>query len=282
MEIVTQSSELHKINKGSIAFVPTMGALHAGHGALIEQARKISDQVVVSIFVNPLQFSDAADLLKYPHSPEADAQVAAQAGASTLWLAQADEIYPAEFEMISPSQVGSTFEGAAREGHFAGVLTVVKRLFDLVAPKWALFGEKDFQQLFLINEMVDEKKLGVILQSVPTQRNSSGLALSSRNERLDEAGQLAALCLYRALSRAGQEGNLLEMQEVLRQTLLQEPAFTLDYAAIIDERTFHVAQQQTPAKRALVAGWINGVRLIDNMAMTNIGMTNIGMEGELR
>lgn len=277
MEIVRHSSELHKINKGSVAFVPTMGALHAGHGRLIEQARKMSDQVVVSIFINPLQFGDPADLLKYPHSPEADVEVAAQAGASTLWLAQADEIYPGEIEMISAGQVGATFEGAAREGHFAGVLTVVKRLFDLVAPKWALFGEKDFQQLFLINQMVQERELGVNIQSFPTQRSSSGLALSSRNARLNEADQLAALCLYRALSRAAQEVNFSKMQEVLEQTLLQESAFTLDYAAIIDEKTFQLAQQESPAKRAMVAGWINGVRLIDNM-----GMTNMGMEGELR
>ena len=277
MEIIRQSRELHKINKGSIAFVPTMGALHAGHGALIERAREMSDQVVVSIFVNPLQFSDPADLLKYPQSPEADAQIAAQAGATALWLAQADEIYPGEVEMISAGQVGSTFEGAAREGHFAGVLTVVKRLFDLVAPKWALFGEKDFQQLFLINQMVHEEKLAVNIESFPTQRGSNGLALSSRNERLNEAGQVAGLCLYRALSHAAEKVNLLEMQEVLEETLRQESAFTLDYAAIIDEKTFQLAEQKTPAKRALVAGWINGVRLIDNM-----GMANMGMKVELR
>mgnify|MGYP003330770564 FL=1 len=132
-----------------MGFVPTMGALHAGHAALISAARERSDELIVSIFVNPLQFNDPEDLKKYPRTPEKDREIALNAGATEVWFPTYEEIYPSDPIRIEAGPVGDLFEGTARPGHFSGMLTVVKRLFDLVQPKFALFGEKDFQQLFL-------------------------------------------------------------------------------------------------------------------------------------
>ena len=140
-----------------LSFVPTMGALHSGHAALISHALKYSESVLVSDFVNPLQFNDQADLAKYPHTPEKDIEIAADAGATGIWFPRAEEIYPltaAATEQIDSGAFGELYEGASRKGHFSGVLTVVNRLFSLVNPTWAFFGEKDFQQLFLIRSMV--------------------------------------------------------------------------------------------------------------------------------
>jgi len=230
--------------------VPTMGALHKGHQALIKRARELDKDVVVSIFVNPLQFSDAADLEKYPRTPESDIQIATLAGANEVWFPNYDEIYPSEPVQISAGAVGDLYEGAARPGHFAGVLTVVNRLFEIVKPSAAVFGEKDFQQLWLIKNHF--KKIEIA--AVPTVREFDGLAMSSRNIRLTEADREAALVISKALKEPAR------MQEILAT----EPAFKLDYAEIIDEKTFQLASAATQNKRAIIAGWINGVRLLDN------------------
>jgi pantoate--beta-alanine ligase len=227
-----------------------MGALHKGHQALIKRARELDKDVVVSIFVNPLQFSDAADLEKYPRTPESDFQIATLAGANEVWFPNYDEIYPSEPVQISAGAVGDLYEGAARPGHFAGVLTVVNRLFEIVKPSAAVFGEKDFQQLWLIKNYF--KKIEIA--AVPTVREFDGLAMSSRNIRLTEADREAALIISKALEEPSR------MQEILAT----EPAFKLDYAEIIDEKTFQLAGAATQHKRAIIAGWINGVRLLDN------------------
>ena len=230
--------------------VPTMGALHKGHQALIKRARELDKEVVVSIFVNPLQFTDAADLEKYPRTPETDIQIATLAGATEVWFPNYDEIYPSEPTQISAGAVGDLYEGAARPGHFAGVLTVVNRLFEIVKPSAAIFGEKDFQQLWLIKNYF--KKLEIV--AVPTVREFDGLALSSRNIRLTPADRAAALIISKALK------DPTRMHEILAT----EPAFKLDYAEIIDEKTFQKASANTQNKRAIIAGWVNGVRLLDN------------------
>ena len=230
--------------------VPTMGALHKGHQALIKRARELDQEVVVSIFVNPLQFTDAADLEKYPRTPETDIQIATLAGATEVWFPNYDEIYPSEPTQISAGAVGDLYEGAARPGHFAGVLTVVNRLFEIVKPSAAIFGEKDFQQLWLIKNYF--KKLEIV--AVPTVREFDGLALSSRNIRLTPADRAAALIISKALK------DPTRMHEILAT----EPAFKLDYAEIIDEKTFQKASANTQNKRAIIAGWVNGVRLLDN------------------
>ena len=154
--------------------VPTMGALHKGHQALIKRARELDKEVVVSIFVNPLQFTDAADLEKYPRTPETDIQIATLAGATEVWFPNYEEIYPNEPVQISAGPIGDLYEGASRPGHFAGVLTVVNRLFEIVKPSAAVFGEKDFQQLLLIKNHFKR----IEIAAVPTVREFDGLALS--------------------------------------------------------------------------------------------------------
>ncbi len=248
------------------AFVPTMGALHAGHQSLIAKARELCDEVVVSVFVNPLQFEDKDDLAKYPRTPERDAELAQEAGATVLWTPDYETIYPSEIKKLSAGELGNKFEGVHRPGHFDGVLTVVNRLFELVKPRYALFGEKDFQQLFLITKMAAELHSDVEIVPAPTIREASGLAMSSRNVRLNDEARRAAdvisIVLRTASNKESVERALTTLQEISR-----EPLLTLDYAEIIDEETFEIATDLTEKKRAIVAGWINGVRLIDNMAM---------------
>ncbi len=252
MKVVTDARELPP----ACAFVPTMGALHAGHASLFSLAKKYSDDVVASIFVNPLQFESKEDLAKYPRTPELDIEIAAASGVTHLWLPQQSEIYPDGFSTVSAGPIGDIYEGKSRPGHFDGVLTVVRRLFDLVRPKVAIFGEKDFQQLHLIKTIAGD----IEIVTAPTIRENDGLAMSSRNVRLTPEDRTAAQVIYRALSESTSEAQL-------RAILASEPALTVDYADFIDEKTFAHAQSDTENVRALVAGWINGVRLIDNMPM---------------
>ncbi len=250
------------------AFVPTMGALHAGHQSLIAKARELCDEVVVSVFVNPLQFEDKDDLAKYPRTPELDAELAAESGATILWTPEYETIYPNRITKLSAGDLGTKFEGVHRPGHFDGVLTVVNRLFEIVKPRYAIFGEKDFQQLFLITKMAAKLHPDIEIVPASTVRELSGLAMSSRNVRLSEAARTAADVISQVLRIASEKENneaaLAALNEISR-----EPLFTLDYAEIIDEETFELASDATEKKRAIIAGWINGVRLIDNMAMKN-------------
>ena len=248
------------------AFVPTMGALHAGHQSLIAKARELCDEVVVSVFVNPLQFEDKDDLAKYPRTPERDAELAQEAGATVLWTPDYETIYPSEIKKLSAGELGNKFEGVHRPGHFDGVLTVVNRLFELVKPRYALFGEKDFQQLFLITKMAAELHSDVEIVPAPTIREASGLAMSSRNVRLNDEARRAADVISRVLRTASNKESVERALTTL-QEISREPLLTLDYAEIIDEETFEIATDLTEKKRAIIAGWINGVRLIDNMAM---------------
>jgi len=267
MQVVDHLSQVRGSELGQIALVPTMGALHKGHAALIHHAGQLSESVLVSIFVNPLQFNDVQDLEKYPRTPESDIRTAEEAGASILWLPGYEEIYPGPIEKLDPGPVGALYEGAMRKGHFEGMLTVVKRLFDLVQPTWAVFGEKDFQQLFLIRKMVEEYGAKVQIAAVPTVREATGLAISSRNIRLSPDDLEIALVISRALTNASRMGSIGQMQQEMEATLAAEPGFRCEYAVIIDETDFSLATDSTLRKRALIAGWVNGVRLIDNMSM---------------
>ena len=254
MKIVTSASEID----GGCTFVPTMGALHAGHASLFKLAKTKSELVVASIFVNPLQFEDSADLALYPRTPDRDIEIAADSGVTHLWLPKEEEIYPSEVKKISAGELGNVYEGANRPGHFDGVVTVVSRLFELLKPEVAIFGEKDFQQLQLIRTIAE----GIEIVAAPTIREVDGLALSSRNVRLSDEGRNAAQVIYRALTKAKSENEL-------REILASESSLTVDYADFIDEKIFDHAQSDTREVRAIVAGWINGVRLIDNMPMGN-------------
>jgi pantoate--beta-alanine ligase len=239
--------------------VPTMGALHPGHQSLIKLAKNYGEKIVVSIFVNPLQFENKTDLNTYPKTTEADLQMAKEAGATAVFVPSEKEIYPGEIKRIDAGAVGDLYEGAARSGHFSGVLTVVKRLFDLVMPKHAVFGEKDFQQLFLIKEMVKKLQLPVNIVSAPTIRDLNNLALSSRNNKLTESEKKIASVIFKALSTE----NLEQAKEVIQS----QPLFQLDYLNLIDEKTFADAHPSTENKRLIMAGWVNQVRLIDNKAI---------------
>jgi pantoate--beta-alanine ligase len=243
-----------------------MGALHAGHQSLIKIAKELSDEVVLSVFVNPLQFENKEDLVNYPKTPEIDEQLAKDAGATLLWRPQFEDIYPGNEVKLSASEIGARFEGASRPGHFDGVLTVVNRLFDLVRPKYAIFGEKDFQQLFLIRKMTAQRHPDIEIIAAPTIREESGLALSSRNVRLSSSGLRTAQNISKALHAAATQTSLADMNAELAR-LSEVPNFKLDYAEIIDEETFDNATVDTHKARAIVAGWVEGVRLIDNMAM---------------
>ena len=254
MKVVTDARQL----PSACAFVPTMGALHAGHASLFALAKKYSDDVVASIFINPLQFESKGDLAQYPRTPDIDIALADAAGVTHLWLPTQSEIYPDGYAKKSAGPMGDIYEGKSRAGHFDGVLTVVHQFFELLKPKVAIFGEKDFQQLHLIKTIAGD----IEIVTAPTIREGDGLALSSRNMRLTEEGRSAAQVIYRALTQANSESEL-------REILASESAFTLDYADFIDEKTFAHAQSDTQDIRAIVAGWINGVRLIDNMPMGN-------------
>jgi pantoate--beta-alanine ligase len=259
MKIVTDAAELVH----GCAFVPTMGALHSGHQSLFKIAASHNEHVLASIFVNPLQFENAEDLEKYPRTPEKDIEMAEAAGVTHLWFPRYEELYPEGFEIISAGPLGDIYEGASRPGHFDGVVTVVSRLFELAQPQSAIFGEKDFQQLTLIRKL----KSDVEIIAAPTMREIDGLALSSRNVRLDSAARQTATVISRALFVASQEESLLSAQTLMLQILSDEATFACDYAEIIDENEFTPATQSTPHARAIIAGWINGIRLIDNMAM---------------
>ena len=239
--------------------VPTMGALHAGHQSLIKLGKNLGEKVIVSIFVNPLQFENKSDLESYPKSFEQDLQIAEEAGAAAVFTPSELDIYPGQIEKIEAGSIGDIFEGKSRPGHFTGVLTVVKRLFDLVQPKHAVFGEKDFQQLFLIKKMVNDLKLPVNVVAAPTIRDSSNLALSSRNSRLSVEDKKVAQVIYQALT----QNNIEDARELIKKV----DGFSLDYLELVDEESFTLATPETRNKRLIIAGWVNQVRLIDNMAM---------------
>ena len=264
MKIVTSSTEL----ADGCAFVPTMGALHQGHASLFKLAREKSDFVVASIFVNPLQFDDAQDLANYPRTPDRDIEIAADSGVTHLWLPKDEEIYPSIVKKISAGQLGNVYEGANRSGHFDGVVTVVSRLFELLKPEAAIFGEKDFQQLTLIRAIAS----GVKIIAAPTVREADGLAVSSRNVRLDSKSRAAASVIYQALISAKASLNAQEARSQMRKVCATQPLFKLDYAEVIDEDDFSIATDSTLNSRAIIAGWLNGVRLIDNMQMTTGGL----------
>ena len=268
MKVIHSASELPRTL--NIAFVPTMGALHAGHQSLIQRAREFTENVLVSIYVNPLQFESANDLANYPKTPERDVELAEAAGAKYLWFPHEKDLYPSGKKEISAGEIGKKFEGATRSGHFNGVVTVVNALFEAVNPKWALFGEKDLQQLFLIKKMSASLHPQISIIACETVRDSDGLALSSRNVRLNSNNRDVAKIISIALRSARGVNGTPTKLKVLRETLMSESRFILDYAEIIDGESFEIATDETKNQQAIVAGWVDGVRLIDTMPMNPI------------
>ena len=262
------------LGEKKIAFVPTMGALHQGHISLVKEAKSLADQVVMSIFVNPTQFESVEDLAKYPRTLNADIQLAEAAGVDLLWTPDVSEIYPDKYKLIDAGELGRIYEGHSRAGHFDGVLTVVNRLFEIVKPDYAIFGEKDFQQLFLIKEFSKRAHPEIEIISGKTIREDSGLALSSRNVRLSPEEKNSALVISRALEIGSKQQSYAEIKSRVLAELFTEIDFKLDYFAIVNPKSLlEVDQSHTGPVQLLLAGWVGSVRLIDNFAAA------IGPEG---
>jgi len=255
-----------------IALVPTMGALHDGHLKLIEAAKRLSDEVWVSIFVNPAQFGPNEDLAKYPRPLEDDLAACERLGVTAVFNPEPDEVYPPGTIPMSldvPSLTGA-FEGAHRPGHFEGVCRVVLKLFNLCQPRYACFGQKDYQQLRVVEAMVEDLNLPIAIQRVPTIREADGLAMSSRNRYLGEAARQQAVGLSKALKLAEQlieddgETDPAIIERAMEQTLLAhriEP----DYCAVRHPDTLSALDLIRPPVVALIAGRLDGVRLLDNL-----------------
>ena len=256
--------------KGSLALVPTMGALHAGHMALVEDARRRADTVAATIFVNPTQFGPGEDFSRYPRREAEDARMLQEAGCDLLWMPGAEDIYPDGFATsVRVSGISERWEGEARPGHFDGVATVVAKLVLSVRPDVAVFGEKDFQQLAVIRRMTSDLGLGVEIAGAPTVREADGLALSSRNAYLSLAEREQALALPRALQEAREA---IRAGRPIRDTLkaarvaLSDAGFSrIDYFALVDAITLEPLEASGGSMRLITAAVIGTTRLIDNI-----------------
>jgi pantoate--beta-alanine ligase len=269
-ETVADLRRLRAELPGPVALVPTMGALHEGHRTLVRAARERAGSVVVSVFVNPTQFGPGEDFDRYPRTWDADLAALAEEGADVVFHPSVEKVYPARAVgvTVDPGPLGGVLEGAVRPGHFAGVLTVVAKLFGLVRPDLAVFGEKDYQQLTLIRAMARELSLGVEVVGVPTVREDDGLALSSRNRYLSPEQRATAVALSRAL-RAGADAAPRCAEAALaaaHAVLAAAPDLVLDYLELTDP-DLGPAPARGPA-RLLVAARAGSTRLIDNTAVT--------------
>jgi pantoate--beta-alanine ligase len=259
------------LDDGTVAVVMTMGALHEGHRALMREARRRADYVVVTIFVNPLQFAPTEDLDRYPRPLEADLRACDEESVDLVFTPGPGVVYPDgdPYVRVSAGPLGDVLEGTTRPGHFDGVLTVVAKLLHLTRPDVAVFGQKDAQQLALIRRMVRDLDFGVRIVAVPTVREPDGLALSSRNVYLSPAERQAAL----ALSRAPHEAKAVAAQGIeavrsaARRVLDAEPGLRLDYLALVDPDTLAPLDRSHEAALLAVAGWAGSTRLIDNVTI---------------
>ncbi|TQL41978.1 pantothenate synthetase [Homoserinimonas aerilata] len=255
----------------TVALVPTMGALHAGHVSLVQRASELADTVIVSIFVNPLQFGQGEDFDRYPRTLDADVAALAKHPVSLVFAPDAAEMYPggASQTRITAGPVASLFEGAVRPGHFDGMLTVVAKLLNIVQPDVAVFGQKDAQQLFLVRRMVAELNLPVRIDAAPIVREPGGLALSSRNRYLSAEEKRAALVLSTALAAAADAGaqGADAARAAAHEVARAEPGAVLDYAELVDPATFKpVAGDFAGEALAIIAARVGATRLIDNRA----------------
>lgn len=257
----------------SIGFVPTMGALHAGHISLVERARKENDVVVVSIFVNPSQFNDPNDLLSYPRTPEQDVRMLEQAGADIVFIPGVEEVYPEpDNRRFDFGLLDKVMEGATRPGHFNGVAQVVSRLFELVRPHRTYFGDKDFQQIAVVRELVRQLRFGLEIVECPMVREGDGLAMSSRNALLEPEYRAVAPQIYRALVKARSAAGTVSVGELERQAVEDIEAgglLKVIYFYVVDPRTLeHVSDwDKRRGRHACVAVQAGNVRLIDNMRL---------------
>lgn len=258
----------------SVGLVATMGALHAGHESLIAAARENCDEVIVTIFVNPLQFSSPDDFANYPETVEADLAACERWGASTVIVPSVAEMWPhygeRETTTVVVPELSEQWEGAQRPGHFSGVAAVVTKIFSLTGECTAFFGEKDFQQLAIVRRLVSDLALAVTVAGCPTVRDADGLALSSRNVRLSESGRARALGLSRALKELSSAPPLSadEARSAMKR-VLNEHGVETAYAQVVDSDTLRVLTPKDQGNaRAIIAGIVDGVRLLDNGPVT--------------
>jgi pantoate--beta-alanine ligase len=273
-ELARAAAELKR--GGSLALVPTMGALHAGHLALVAEGRRRADSVAASVFVNPLQFGANEDLSRYPRREAEDADMLEEAGCDLLWLPSVDDIYPPGFSTrVSVAGVSERWEGEARPGHFGGVATVVARLLLAVGPDIALFGEKDFQQLAVIRRMVADLAIPVEIVGVPTVREADGLAMSSRNAYLSADERQRAVALPKALEQAraailGGSSASAALRDA-KQALVDAGFLKIDYVALVDAVTLEPVERVEGEARLIAAAVIGTTRLIDNLPVQKDG-----------
>ncbi len=276
MKLITTAKEMSdysfstRSNDESIGFVPTMGALHLGHISLIKAAKAKCDKVVVSVFVNPTQFNNPTDLQNYPRTFELDRQLLESEGIDAMFFPSAEQIYPAtkpkHYEMDG---LDERMEGPNRPRHFDGVVQVVTRLFDLIQPNAAFFGEKDFQQLAIIRHMTNKLGYNVEIAACLTERESTGLAMSSRNVRLTDDGRRIASSINLILLEIKNQLALnLSASEILEQSIasiMNLKGITLEYLELVDPQTLQPIKDDSDAIQACIAVYIEEVRLIDNM-----------------
>jgi pantoate--beta-alanine ligase len=271
VEWMKQASRQARADGRVTGFVPTMGALHAGHLSLIAAARRDANPVIASIFVNPKQFGPSEDYKQYPRDFEGDRQKLEEAGVDFVFAPSVEEIYPAGFRTsVNVEGLGDRLEGKIRPGHFRGVATAVLKLLEVVAPRFAYFGRKDAQQARIIRQMASDLALDSGIVVCPIVREPDGLALSSRNQYLSPAERKAATVLYRALSRARRaieegERDSVRIIAAMRQELAGEPLASVDYAEIVDADSFEPIIRLTRSGLVLLAARVGDTRLIDNM-----------------
>jgi pantoate--beta-alanine ligase len=253
--------------------VPTMGALHAGHDSLVARARRENQRVIVTVFVNPAQFGPNEDFATYPRPFEQDRARLEALGVDTIFHPPVDQIYPPAFKTrVDPGPLAEVLEGKSRPGHFTGVLTVVLKLFNLTQPKRAYFGQKDFQQVVLVRQLVRDFALPVRIVAVPTVRYPDGLAMSSRNAYLDAAQRQLAPQIYRAITEAARaftagETDPAQLERLTREQLAAVPGMSVDYAAVVDPTTMSRPERAIPGSVLAVAVKLGSTRLIDNVVL---------------
>jgi pantoate--beta-alanine ligase len=268
-------SHAERASGSTIALVPTMGALHDGHLALIAEAGRLADRVAVSIFVNPLQFDRTDDFEGYPRPIDDDAARCTSAGVHVVYAPTAATMYPVGFQTnVEPGRLAEGFEGAKRPGHFRGVATVVTKLFAAVQPDVAVFGEKDFQQLAVVRRMTVDLDLGIAIAAIPTVRDADGVALSSRNGQLSTEDRAAAMIIPVALSAsrdafASGERSARRIEAIACDVVRTAPSAALEYAAVVDGDTLEPVPEVDERSRLLLAVRFGDVRLIDNCAFSD-------------
>ncbi len=266
-------SETQRVAGKTIAFVPTMGSLHEGHISLVREGKKQGDVVVVSIFVNPMQFNQQSDFDKYPRKDEQDRRMLEEVGTDVLFYPTATEIYPEGFQTaVEVNKVTEPLCGAFRPGHFRGVATVVAKLFNIVKPHVAIFGQKDFQQCVVIQQMVRDLNFDLEILPMPTIRESDGLALSSRNARLSPAERHTSLRIARALNHAQEmmttgERRAEVILNAVQEILTGEGGVRVEYASLCHPETLAAVTQLTGPTLLAIAAWVGEVRLIDNRVL---------------